>query len=129
VGKESAHKYLLRGIFVTLKNLVTLAELVCDGTGERGLLGAGMESGHSFDEGDPGLFCCGGVVTNASGDDEELAGPQRDGAAVCFGAADAEETTEDKEHLVLVFMVVPGKFSLYLDDLDVLVVDLTDDSR
>jgi hypothetical protein len=93
------------------------------------LLGAGVEGGHGFDEGDPSLFCGRGIVTNAVRDDEELAGPQRDGAAVCFGAADAEETTEDKEHLVLVFMEVPGKLALYLGHLDVLIVDLTDDSR
>jgi hypothetical protein len=103
--------------------------LICNRARERGLLGASMKSGYGFDESDPGLFRGGGVVTNSAGNDEELAGAQGDGAAVGFGAADAEETTEDKEHLVLVFMGVPGKLALYPGHLDVLIVDLTDNSR
>jgi hypothetical protein len=82
-----------------------------------------------FDEGDPGLFFGGGVVARATGDYEELAGEDGDRAAVRFGATDAEETTEDEEHLVLVVMGVPGELSLNLCHFDVLVVDLTDDSR
>jgi len=38
-------------------------------------------------------------------------------------------TTENEEHLVLVVMGVPGELSLNLCHFDVLVVDLTDDSR
>jgi hypothetical protein len=103
--------------------------LLGDGTGESSLFGAGVEGGYGFDKGDPGLFGGGCVVTDTTGDDEELAGIERHRAAVCFGAADAEETTEDKEHLILVLMGVPGELTLHPGHLDVLVVDLTDDSR
>ena len=68
-------------------------------------------------------------MTDAAGNDEELAGADKNGTAVCFGSPDAEKTTEDEEHLILVFMRVPGKLSLDLRHFDVLVVDLTNDSR
>jgi hypothetical protein len=93
------------------------------------LFGAGVEGCGGFDEGNPGLFGGGGVVTDAAWNDEELARMKRHGAAVCFGTAYAEETTEDKEHLVLVLMGVPGELTLHLCHLDVLVIDLTNDSR
>jgi hypothetical protein len=38
-------------------------------------------------------------------------------------------TTEDEEELVLVIVRMPGELSLDLSDFDVLVVDLTYDSR
>ena len=88
-----------------------------------------MKGCGSFDERDPGLFGGRGVVTDAAGDDEELAWVKRYGAAVCFGAADAEDATEDEEHLVLVLMGVPWELALHLCHLDVLIVDLTNDSR
>ena len=93
------------------------------------MFGAGVEGGYGLDEGDPGLFGGRGVVTDASGYDEELAGAKRDRAAIGFGSSDGEEATEDEEHLVLMLVGVPGKFALNLCHLDVLVVDLTDDSR
>ena len=68
-------------------------------------------------------------MTDAAGNDEELAGADKNGTAVCFGSPDTEKTTEDEEHLVLELMEVPGELSLDLHHLDVLVVDLTDDSR
>ena len=68
-------------------------------------------------------------MTDAAGNDEELAGADKNGTAVCFGSPDAEKTTEDEEHLILVFMRVPRKLSLDLRHFDVLVVDLTNDSR
>jgi hypothetical protein len=82
--------------------------LVGDGAGEGGSFGASVKGRGGFDEGDPGLFGGRGVVADATRDNEELAGVQRHGAAVCFGAADAEETTQDEEHLILVLMGVPG---------------------
>jgi hypothetical protein len=88
-----------------------------------------VEGCDGFDEGDPSLFGGRGVVTNAARDDEEFARMKRHRAAVCFGAADAEEAAEDEEHLVLVLMGVPGELSLHLCHLDVLVIDLTNDSR
>jgi hypothetical protein len=88
-----------------------------------------MEGRRGFDERDPSLFGGRGVVTDAARDDEEFARMKRHGAAVCFGAADAKEPTENQEHLVLVLMRVPRELSLYLGHLDVLIVDLTDDSR
>jgi hypothetical protein len=93
------------------------------------LFEAGVEGCGGFDEGDPGLFGGGGVVTDAAWNDEELAGMKRHGAAVGFGTAYAEETTEDKEQLIFVLMRVPGKLTLHLCHLDVLVIDLTNDSR
>ena len=88
-----------------------------------------MERCGGFDESYPGLFLGGGIVADAAGDDEELAGADRHGTAVRLGAADAEESTEDEEHFVVVLMGVPGKLALDLRHFDVLVVDLTNDSR
>jgi hypothetical protein len=68
-------------------------------------------------------------VTDAAGNDEELAWMHRHRAAVRFGSADAEQTTQDKEHLVLVFMAVPGELPQHLRHLDVLIVDLTNHAR
>ena len=93
------------------------------------MFGASVERRDCFNEGDPGLFGGRGVVTDAARDDEELTRTERYGAAICFGAADAEEATEDQKHLVLVFVRVPGELALDLRHFDVLVVDLTDDSR
>jgi hypothetical protein len=68
-------------------------------------------------------------VTNTTRDNEELAWMHVHGAAIRFGAADTEQTTEDQKHLVLVFMRMPGELALDLHHFDVLIVDLTDDSR
>jgi hypothetical protein len=68
-------------------------------------------------------------VTDAARHYEKLARVQRHGAAVRISAADVEETTEDKKHLVLMIVRVPGEFALHLGYLDVLIVDLTNDSR
>ena len=104
-------------------------ELLFDGAGHGGLLIAGMLGGDGFDQGEPGFFGGGGVVANAAGDDEELTGVEEDVASVGWGAADAQLAAEDQEHLVLMGVGVPGKLSLDADYLDVLIVDLTDDSR
>jgi hypothetical protein len=93
------------------------------------VFGASVERGDRFNEGDPGFFGSRGVVTDAARDDEELTRTEKYGTAICFGAADAEESTEDEKHLVLMFMRVPGELALYLCHFDVLIVDLTDDSR
>ena len=70
------------------------------------------------------LTCC-----DAARHYEELAGAHRHGAAFCIGASDAELATENEEHLVLLVMLVPGELSLDLGYFDVLIVDLTHDSR
>ena len=88
-----------------------------------------MQSCYGFDEDNPGFFFGGGVVADSARDDEELAWPDGDGTAVGFRAADVEEATDDEEHLVLMLVRVPGKFSLHFGNLDELTVDLTDDSR
>jgi hypothetical protein len=69
------------------------------------------------------------TVTNAVWNDEELARADRNRATVRFGSADVEQATENQEHLVLVLMRVPGGLALHLRDLDVLIVDPTNDSR
>jgi hypothetical protein len=88
-----------------------------------------MAGGDGFDEGDPGFFGGGGVVTDAAGDDEELAGVEGHGATVWIGAADGKGAAEDKEHLIFVRMSVPWEVSMDTRYLDVLIVDLADDSR
>ncbi len=100
-----------------------------DGASHWRLFRAGVEGGDCLDESEPGLLLGGGVVTNAAGDDEELARSERDGAAIGFGSPDREAATEDEEHLVLMLVGVPGEFAQHFCHLDVLVVDLTDDSR
>ncbi len=65
------------------------------------MLFARVLGGDSFDEGDPGLFGGGGVVTDAAGDDEELARADEDVATVGLGTADAQFAAEDEEELVL----------------------------
>jgi hypothetical protein len=103
--------------------------LLGDGARERGLLGSGVEGGSRLDESDPGFFFGGGIVAGATRYDKELAGEYGDRTAICLGAPDAEVTTENEEHLVLVVMSVPGELSLNPCHFDVLVVDLTYDSR
>ena len=56
------------------------------------MLAASMFGGDSFDEYDPGLFGCGGVVTNAAGNDEELTRANQNIAAIGFGSTDAQLT-------------------------------------
>jgi hypothetical protein len=67
-----------------------------------------VQGRRSLNQRDPGLFGGRRVVADAAGNDEELARTHRYRAAVRFGSANAEQTTQDKEHLVLVFMAVPG---------------------
>ncbi len=67
-------------------------------------------------------------MPDAARHNEELSREYRNKAAIRFGATDAEVTTENEEHLVLVVMRVPGELSLNFCHFDVLVVDLTDDS-
>jgi hypothetical protein len=93
------------------------------------LLVASVLGGDGFDEGDPGFFGGRGVVADAAGDDEELAGLEGDGATVRGGAADGEGSAEDEEHLVFMGVGVPRELSVDTRYLDVLIVDLTDDSR
>jgi len=88
-----------------------------------------MQRSRSLHQRDPCLFGGRRVVANAAENDEELAWMHRHMAAICFGAADAEHTTQHKEHLVLMFMAVPGKLPLHLRNLDVLIVDLTNHAR
>jgi hypothetical protein len=103
--------------------------LLGDGAREWGLLAAGVKCGGGLDEGDPGLFFGGGIVTNAARDYEELTGKNGHGAAVRIGSSDAEVAPENEEHLVFVVMRVPGELALDLCHFDVLVVDLTYNSR
>jgi hypothetical protein len=105
------------------------AELFCDGAGERGLFGTGVFRGDSFDQGEPGFFGRGGIVSNAARDDEEFAGVEEDVTAIGWGAANAKLAAEDEEHLVLMGVSVPWKFAMDAGHFDVLIVDLTNDSR
>ena len=104
-------------------------ELLGDGAREGRLLTAGVFGGDGLDERDPGLFGGGGVVTDAAGDDEELTGADEDVAAIGLRAADAELAAQDEEHLVFGGVRVPGELSVDARYLDVLIVDLTEDSR
>jgi hypothetical protein len=52
-------------------------------------------------------------MTNAARNDEELAWMHRHRAAIRFGATDAKQTAEDKKHLILLFMAVPGELPLH----------------
>ena len=76
-----------------------------------------MEGRRSLNQRDPGLFGGGRVVADPAGNDEELAWMHRHRAAVRLSATDAEHTTQDKEHLVLVFMAVPGELPQHLPHL------------
>jgi hypothetical protein len=93
------------------------------------LLVAGMKCCGGLDEGDPGLFLSGGIVARAARDYEELSGKDGHVAAICVRASDAEVAPENEEHLVFVVMCMPGKFALDLCHFDVLVIDLTYNSR
>jgi hypothetical protein len=88
-----------------------------------------MFGGYGFDERDPGLFDCGGVVANAAGNDEELAGSNDHVAAIGFGAADAQLTAEYEEHFVLKGVRVPGELPLNTRYLNELIVNLSKNSR
>lgn len=68
-------------------------------------------------------------MADAAGNDEELAGTDQHIAAIGGGAADAQFAAENEEHFVFRCMLMPGKFALNAGDLDVLIVDLTHDSR
>jgi len=104
-------------------------ELFFQATGPISLLAAGVFGGDGLDEYDPGLFFGGGVVTDATGHYEELTGTDEDGSAVGSFAADAQTSMEDEKHLVLAFMRVPGKLSLDLRYLDVLIINPAYDTR
>ena len=78
---------------------------------KRRLLVAGVLGRDGFDERDPGLFGGRGVVANAAGNDEELAGSKKKVATVGMGAADAQLTAEDEEHFVFKGVRVPGELS------------------
>lgn len=88
-----------------------------------------MKSCSRLNQHDPRLFARRGIVPDATRNDEELACPHRHRTAIRFSSADAELTTQDQKHLVLVFMRVPGKLPLHFRHFDVLIVDLTNDSR
>jgi hypothetical protein len=88
-----------------------------------------MFGGDSFDEYDPGLFGCGGVVANAAGNDEEFARANQNFAAIGFGSADAQLTAEYEEHFVFKGVSVPGELPLDTHYLDELIVDLAENSR
>jgi len=106
-----------------------LAELFFDGAGEGSLFFASVLGGGGFDQRDPGLFDGGGVVADAAGDDEELAGAEMDRATVGVGAADAELAAQDEEELVFMGVGVPGELALDTRYLDELIVDLAEDAR
>ena len=68
-------------------------------------------------------------MARAARDYEKLTWKNGHGAAVCIGASDAELAPENEEHLVFVVVRMPGELSLDLCHFDVLVVDLTYNSR
>ena len=105
-----------------------LAELLGDGAGEGGDVGAGVLGGDGFDEDDVGFDGGGGVVAGAARDDEGVSGKQGDGAAVRGGAANGEGAREDDKELVLVVVGVPGELPEDAGNLEVLVVDLGEDA-
>jgi hypothetical protein len=120
----------LLGVFgFSLELLWTSVKLLCDGAGERRSLVPGVLGGDGFDERDPGLLGCRGVVANAAGDDEELARTEKEVATIGRGAADAQFTAEYEEHFVLKGMRVPRELPMDTRYLDVLIIDLTDHSR
>src|SRR6202789_2863878 len=116
-------------VWISLKLLWVSLKLLCDGAGKGRLLAASMFGGDSFDEDDPGLFGCGGVVANAAGNDEELTRANQNVAAIGFGSANAQFAAEYEEHLVFKGVSVPGELPLDTRYLDELIVDLAKNSR
>lgn len=66
------------------------------------------------------------LVFHAAGNNEELAGFEADHLV---SKMNLEGTLQNEEQLVLVFMPMPDEFTLELYKLDVLTVELTDNSR
>jgi hypothetical protein len=93
------------------------------------LLAASVFGGDGFDERDPRLFGGGCIVTNAAWNNEEFTGPNQNIPTVSFGAADAKLSAEDEKHFILMGMRMPRELSLDTHYLDVLIVDLTYNSR
>ncbi len=80
-----------------------------------------MQRGLSLDEQEVTFLVGDGIVTNALGDDIQVAFTELDGMAIHF---DSQVALQDEEQLVLLVMAVPGQRSSYLGDLDIGIVDL-----
>ena len=75
---------------------------------------------------DPALLVGRGLVLDALRNDEELALGELD---VAVAQAHAHPALDDEEELVLGLVVMPDEFALEFDDLDLVVVQVSDDLR
>src|ERR1700758_584829 len=104
-------------------------QLLGNRAGHRCLLGAGMLRRGRLDQRNPRLFHGGSVMAHPMRHDEKFARPYRHSSTIGLGPANAQYSTQDQEHLVLLLMAVPGKLAMNPDHFDELVIDLPYDSR
>jgi hypothetical protein len=84
-----------------------------------------MPRGLPLDEQDVTFLVGDGIVTNAFGDDIQLALVEFDLLAIHF---DSQVALQDEEQLVFYVVAVPGQRSVDLGDLDIGIVDFGHDA-
>jgi hypothetical protein len=87
---------------------------------------AGVERGCRLEQENVGFAGGNGLVLDAAWNDEELPGIEPHDTP---SQVDVEVTVDDEEELVFAGVPVPDELTLQLGELDVLTVELADDSR